>query len=290
MHKFILKCFEFFRSTLQFITVICMFIILLILLYWIQNLIGTTWFWFSFITPFLDGILNLAEQISSYSVSFFGAAFEMKYVVAIALVIIVIIITNVISNASHEVQRIYHNSHLIFKKISENSFNNKLQQNVEKQEKKLLKYSVTLKGKLKKKFAIDEFNANAEGINTQINQFIIKQLGLRPSDSSFKKDDVCYISEYRFDNFNNIDNVLEILFKILKTQNYLEYAVCVQIDNNQTKLNKLLSLNHFNKITMAADTAYRYTYVKNPKYTTTMVGVFQNGDDTLEVHEFMQNI
>ena len=39
---------------------------------------------------------------------------------------------------------------------------------------------------------------------------------------------------------------------------------------------------------MAADTAYRYRYNETHKYQTAQVGVFQNGDSTLEVHEFKE--
>ena len=290
MHHFVLKCFEFFRSTMQFLKIICVMIILLILMYWIQNLIGAKWLWLSFIAPFIDGLLDISEKIYSGSFIFFGAVFEFKYAIAVILMIITAIILNLISNYSHEVQRIYHNSRLIFKKAGENVFNKNLQKSVEKQEKKLQKYYVTLKAKIKKKYSIEEFNVNIEDINNQINQFIITQLGVRPTDYTFSNVEGYYISEYKFEDFDNIDQTLDILHKVININNQVEYAICIQIDEDSDKLSKLVSLNHFGKITMAADTAYRYSYIESPRYKTSMTGLFQNGDDILEVHEFIQNL
>lgn len=289
MHHFIIKCFDFFRSTMQFLKIVCVTIILMILLYWIQNLIGAEWGWFGFMRPPLDVLLDFSDKIYSGSLTFFGAVFEFKYAIAVIIMIIIAIIINAISNASHEVQRIYHNSRIIFKKAGENVFNGNLQRQVAKKEKKLQKYYVILKARLRKKYAIEEFNVDIENINNQINQFIITQLGVRPTDYQFSKTEEFYISEYRFDSFDDIDQALDVLFKAKNAKAQVEYAICIQIEDNAPKLNKLLSLDNFDKITIAADTAYRYTYVKSPRYKTSMVGVFQNGDDVLEVHEFQKN-
>ena len=97
---------------------------------------------------------------------------------------------------------------------------------------------------------------------------------------------------YSFTDFNKIDSVLKILFKVLHSTTPLDYSICIQAGEqtpeNIRQLNKLISLKHFGKITMAADTSYRYRYNETHRYQTSQIGVFQYGDKTLEVHEFKQ--
>ena len=39
-----------------------------------------------------------------------------------------------------------------------------------------------------------------------------------------------------------------------------------------------------------SNVVYRYKFVDNPKYETSQLGLFQKGDDTFEVHEFIEGI
>ena len=93
---------------------------------------------------------------------------------------------------------------------------------------------------------------------------------------------------YNFIDFDKIDTVLDVLFKVLHSSAPIDYAICIQSGDNIEQLKKLSSLNHFGMISMAADTAYRYKYNETHRYQTAQVGVFQNGDRTLEVHEFKE--
>ena len=82
-----------------------------------------------------------------------------------------------------------------------------------------------------------------------------------------------------------------MFFKVLHSTAPIEYAICVQVLSGQeqiNELNKLISLKHFGKITMAADTSYRYRYNQFHRYQTSQIGIFQNGNKTLEVHEFKE--
>ena len=93
---------------------------------------------------------------------------------------------------------------------------------------------------------------------------------------------------YEFMDFDKIDTVLDVLFKVLHSNAPIDYAICIQSGDNMEQLTKLSTLNHFGMISMAADTAYRYRFNETHRYQTTQVGVFQNGDRTLEVHEFKE--
>ena len=67
MHKWVLRGFEALRSFLQFLKICCIFLIMLLLLYWIQNLLNSTWEWMGFIAPFFDFLLKTADNIYSLS-------------------------------------------------------------------------------------------------------------------------------------------------------------------------------------------------------------------------------
>lgn len=288
MHKNILSLFKKFRSFMQFIKIVIAFVIMILLLYWIQNLTGATWAWLGFITPLFEGLLNFANSICSLNFEFFGAVFELKYMTAVIILILCGVLVNVISVMSERVEEIYIKAHHLSNKVTENLFNKALEIETTVAEKKLNKYSVTLKAQLKKKFAIQELNADIENQNKQINDFIINSLGVRPFDVVVTNNDMYYFSEYKFNDFNNIDKTLDILFKIFKSNTQLDYAICIQIEDKPEQMAKLLSLNNFGKITMAADTNFRYYYNKEQAYKTSIVGEFRDGDKNIEVHEFQE--
>ena len=82
--------------------------------------------------------------------------------------------------------------------------------------------------------------------------------------------------------------MLDLLFKIKNTEAPIHYLICMQAGENIQQLKKLASLQHWGKITIAADTLYRYNMMRDHEYETSSVGVFQNVDSTLEVHEFVE--
>ena len=124
-------------------------------------------------------------------------------------------------------------------------------------------------------------NVNLDEQNKLMNKFISEKTAVIPMmmNGGFL---------YEFMDFDKIDTVLDVLFKVLHSSAPLDYAICVQSGDNMEQLTKLSTLNHFGMISMAADTAYRYRFNETHRYQTTQVGVFQNGDRTLEVHEFKE--
>lgn len=143
-----------------------------------------------------------------------------------------------------------------------------------------------IKLQLSKKAVAQKLNIVEQ--NKFMNDFIKEQLGITPKESI--STNVYCFNQYDFYNFGKIDETLDVMFRILKTKAPIETAICVQAGDNPEILGKLVTLNNFKKITMAADTAYRYRMNKVQKYDISPLGVFQNGESTLELHEFVEKV
>lgn len=281
MHKFVLGFFNFFKSFLHFMKIVCVFCIIMLAFYWVQNLLHTEWSWLGFIKPFLDGLLEIANMIYSISFNLFGAVFELKYLSALIILIGLFFVMNLLILGTNILEGIYSSAHFVCKKAEEAAMNKALKNEVIKQEKKINKYSVVIHTEIKKKFSHQEINVNLEEQNKIMNKFMIEKTCVQPAilDGGFM---------YKFNDFDKIDNVLDVLFKIINSNAPLDYAICIQAGDDLEQLKKLISLKHFGKISMAADTAYRYKFNETHRYQTTQVGLFQCGDKTLEVHEFKE--
>ena len=281
MHNFVLNCFNFLRSFLHFIKIILVFCILMLTCYWVQNIIGTEWAWLGFIKPFLDGLLDFTNSIYSVTFEFWGAKFEFKYFSAIIILTAGVYLMNLFIMLANILEGAYKSAHFVAKKTQEVIFNKELNVNITREEKKIKRYSVLIKTQIKKKYAHAELNVNLDEQNKLMNKFISEKTAVIPMmmNGGFL---------YEFIDFDKIDTVLDVLFKVLHSSALLDYAICVQSGDNMEQLTKLSTLNHFGMISMAADTAYRYRFNETHRYQTTQVGVFQNGDRTLEMHEFKE--
>ena len=134
---------------------------------------------------------------------------------------------------------------------------------------------------MKKKFSHRELNINVEEQNNLMNKFIMEKLSVIPQ--SYEGGFL-----YNFYDFDKIDTVLDVMFRVLKSSAPLDYSICVQVDNDILKLQKLMGLKYYGKVIMLAETSYRYRYNKTHRYKTSQVGLFQNGNNTIEVHEFKE--
>ena len=250
MHNFVLNCFNFLRSFLHFIKIILVFCILMLTCYWVQNIMGTEWAWLGFIKPFLDGLLDFTNSIYSVTFEFWGAKFEFKYFSAVIILTAGVYLMNLFIILSNIAEGAYKSAHFVAKKTQEVIFNK-------------------------------ELNVNLDEQNKLMNEFISEKTAVIPMmmNGGFL---------YEFMDFDKIDTVLDVLFKVLHSNAPIDYAICIQSGDNMEQLTKLSTLNHFGMISMAADTAYRYKYNETHRYQTAQVGVFQNGDRTLEVHEFKE--
>ena len=89
MHDFVLKIFGALKSFWHFMKIVCVFCIIMLLLFWIQNLTHAHWEWLGFITPFLNWLLDVANNIYSISFNIWGAEFELKYLSAVIILCII---------------------------------------------------------------------------------------------------------------------------------------------------------------------------------------------------------
>ena len=284
--NFIKKFFDFLRSTIHFIKILILFLIIILLLYWIQNLIGGKWNWIVFFKPFLDFLLDVGKSINNSSFNFFGATFEFKYLIALIILIIVYFAMNIVKLITDELESITLDAHKLINKIQEDRLNATLEtQNINEQ-KKLKKYKVYISTAIKKKFSHAELNIDINEQNVTMNKFLIEKFGKSPElfNGGFL---------FSFSDFNEVDNTIDVLMKLIKSNAPLNYYISVQIlsgekDADDKKIVKLDSLKLENKICMNFDTSYRYRFNKSHRYGVSQIGLFQKDGDAIEVSEFIE--
>ena len=285
MHNLILWFFRQIKNIINFCILTISFFIIMIVFNWFEVLVDGTWNWLNFIRPLLNCILDFVNSIYSFSFDAFGTNFDLKYINSTILLIIGIFILRLIHNIVDKIEDAYDDAHRAYKKASEKSFNRKLEAKVEKEEKQINKYMVLINTKIKKKFNHEEINISIDMQNKLMNEYLNKKTN--KTHSIFNGGFLYY-----FDDFNHIDNVLDVLFKTIKSSSPLDYSICIQayedLDSGMANLKKLADLENFGKITFSADTLLRYKYNKSHRYGTQNVGVFQKEDSTIEVHEFKE--
>ena len=176
-------------------------------------------------------------------------------------------------------QEKYEDMHAIHKKKTEDIFNKNLKKVVVDEEKRIKEFSIIIKTKLKKKFSHQELHIDIEDFNKKTNEFIEQKTGKKHAvfQSGFM---------YSFDNFEQIDTLLDVLFKLTEKDWPVEFAISVQAGNNIDQLAKIASFDLFGKMVFAADTLLRYRVNKNHKYQTCNIGIFNFEEHSLELHEF----
>ena len=155
-----------------------------------------------------------------------------------------------------------------------------MQKEQQREETKITNYSVFIQTRINKKF-VNFPDSNLEDQNRQMTDFIFSKINIQYAN--FKEGFL-----YNCNNFSDIDNILNVMFKVLHAKSRLDYAICIQVGYDIKKMVKLAELNHYGKIVAAADTVYRYGFNKNQRYKTEMIGVYQQNEDTIEVYEFKE--
>lgn len=286
MHKTVLKLFGFLKSCVQFFKIITVFCIMMLLLYWTNNLANYNWKWLGFISPVLDYFVNIGSIVSQGSIKLFHANFEYKYFIALSIFLTFYYIEHLIYICLVFTEELYNKSRALVKKMEENLFNKSLQEKNTLQQKKIRYYQVYINVFIKDKFNNKFQSIDLEEEKNKLNKFLIEKTQVAPI--KFEKGFL-----YAFSTFDNIDNTLDILSRILKTDSPLDYLIGIQIiDNDRIKCNeqlkRLIKLNILNKITTLSETVYRYSFNKNQQYETIQLGLFQKEKDTFEVHEFIK--
>ena len=286
MHKCILKSFDMIKSFLKFLKIVDVFVIMMLLLYWIEHLIEAKWAWLNFIRPLLDCCVVAGKEINNYKTIILGMVLEYKYIIAILILLFVYLIIHFMYLLTCKTQEVYEDGHNKIKKIQEDNLNKTLAKQQMSEQKNIKEYSVYISLFATKSKFIKSSNINLEEQKEIMNNFMFEKTGVkhRVFDEGFI---------YDYDNFDKIDRVLKILFKILKTEAPLNYQICVLIkekSDNIEKMRKLISLGFINRISTLSNTAYRYTFVENSRFKTSQLGLFQKGNDVFEAHEFVEKI
>ena len=281
MQKLTSKSFEFTKNILYFFKILVIFSILMLLFEWVEHLLNTNWTWLNFIRPLLNSILNFSESINKNSINLLGAIFEFKYGIALIIFTIIYYAINGLIFLNSFLEKIVTNTQTLCRKIEEEKFNKSLQEDINKKQRQIKNFSIAIKTKAKQKYKYEEINVDINEQNLLMNKYIMEKLSVIP-----KEFNGGFL--YEFHDFNQIDSVLEIMFKVLKSTAPIEYAICVQINNNYTLLEKLMSLDYYGKIIMLSETSYRYEFNPIHKYESTQIGIFQNDNQTMEIHEFKE--
>ena len=274
--------FNFFRSCVQFFQIVVIFFLMLNLLYWIQHLIGLNLAWMNFAHPVLDWYIDTGAKISDGSIDIMGTVFEYKYILATSLYIITYFLVNFLNPVINEIE--YQKT--VYKKQKEASFNKALLQEQTAREVRVNKYKILVKTSIKKQFANANFGYTLEEQNRIMNKFLVEKTGVQP-------DVLEYGFLYSFSHFNKIDTILEIFFRLLKSNAPLDYVICVQtMDKSESeclnKIKMLAELKITNKITMLAETAYRYSFNETALYKTVILGEYQKPTGSIEVCGFVE--
>ena len=283
MHKFVQWIFASFINVEKFLRVLCLLLIMLISLYWVQNIIEASWWWMMPIAPLLDCILDFVNSIYSFSFELFGKTFDMKYFNAVILIVILISGLKFINIIVEKMHEMYEDAHLMYKKTHEKIFNNNLENAVRTEEKQINDYMVYIQTRVSKKHLN---KITSVDINEETSK-IIKFINEKTKTISMKNWEGHL---YLFKNIEHIDDVLEVLFRVLKSPAPIDYMICVQAGSDAQKLKQLVDLEEWGKIIMSADTLCRYEFNNVKMYKTTSVGIFQREENTLEVHEFVEKL
>lgn len=281
MHKLILILFKKIRDLEKFLRLVIIFLIMLMALYWFQNLLGANWKLLGFIKPFLDWILDLSDSIYSLSFDFWGKTMELKYFVAVTIMFIAAMSLNIISFTLEFLENLYDDIHRKCQKANEEAFNYALQKAVDIPEKQQSKFMVYIQTKVvtRHNVPIKGFDINEQ--NVLMNKFITSRTNTIPTD-------IWEGYLYTFNNIENLDKILDVLYKIKHSEAPMSYLICIQVGNDMEQLKKLASLQYWDKIIIAADTLYRYNLNNLHNYETSNLGIFQKEDGTLEVHEIIE--
>ena len=179
---------------------------------------------------------------------------------------------------------IYDDSRRLVKKTEEAMMNRSLQKSVEDKEKKIKQFKVYISTSIKKKFTHEKYDIDIQEQNKIMNKFIMEKTLANPT---FFKEGFLY----SFNDFSKIDDILDVLAKVLKAETPLDYYISIQtfgenLQKEQQDFENLIDTKISNKITILANTAFRYNYNTQQKYKTGQFGIYQKDGESFEVHIF----
>jgi len=283
VHKLIMSIFNGIINAEKSLRVVCVFFMMMLSLYWIQNLIGVKWDWMAFIAPSLDWILEESNNIFPFSFDFWGKSFEVKYFCAAIIIFIIILVLKIINLIVEFIRDFSDEMFVKYKKAKEDLFNEGLITLLELKERRTKDYTLYIQIGLSKKYLQKSMIIDIHEQNNLMNNFITERTKVTPIE--YKQGFL-----YKFNNFDKIDSVIDILYRIINSPAPLRYLICIQAGDNIEQLDRLIALQEWNKILIAADTLCGYMCNEARRYKSKPVGIFQKDEsiNTLELHEIVE--
>lgn len=278
--------FQFLRNIIHFGKILVMFLVMMLVLYWIQNLTGNFWAWAKFLNPFFDYLLEIGYYISSGSIDLFGAIFEYKFIIATFILLLFYALIHLCFMGVDVLEEGFNESSRFLKKAEENIYNKTLEVQAKSEQKSIKKYQVFVSVVAKAKLQKQGYNIDLEEQNKILLKHLIGKFGSSPT-----KFEDGYL--FTFLNFSDIDNILNVLAKLPLSTAPVDFIMCVQIkDKNPQKeienMKRMIELKVLNKIVTMADTVYRYDFNVVQKYSLSQLGIFQKDNDTFELFNFIE--
>ena len=180
MQKFVLKLFGFFKSCTQFIKILIVFLVLMLILYWIQDLTGGNWAWMSFISPVLDFLLDVGKAVWPGHMMLFAAVFEFKYLVALIVLGGLYALAHFGYIGLTALEDWFNDSCRFVRKIQEDQFNKSMEKKCISEQKNLKRYQIYVEAQVKPKFAHREYNINMDEQNQIMLKYLIDKTNTCP--------------------------------------------------------------------------------------------------------------
>ena len=281
MYKFTLKAFDFIKNLLYFFKIVCLFLILILLMYWTAALGDFSWNWMNVFSPLMSYLVHLGSLLYSGSITIFSATFEYKYVGALAIIMLVYLLDHIATKLVIRLEELYEDGVIWYKKNEEKKFNKMMTFQQTTEQKTIKNYAVYISTQPKNNFSV-----NLDEQNKTLNKFLIDRTGVLPEvfENGFL---------YKFSNFEGIDGTLETLFKVLHSEAPINYIIAVHsyagnFNDEKENLIKLIKLGFVNKISMFAQTSYRYEFKDTKKYEIAHLGTYQKDNSTIDAMCFVE--
>lgn len=279
--------FQSLRNIVYFFKIIVVLLVLLYFLYWIQHLTGDIWDWTKFTHSLFKFLVNFASKISSKSILLFDAEFNYSFFIVFIFFTLLYGLIVLIYDGINVLEENYNNFLRAIRKRQENSYNQGLSKINESEQKKLNNYYIYLQTFVKPKYSHKEFNIDMNEQNRILIKFLQDKFEILP-----EKYEEGFL--FTFNNFNKVDQVVEIFNRLPLSQAPIEYLMCLQIEtgnysNDMNNIKKMINLKMLNKITLTSDTVFRYNYNDFRRNETVQLGIYQNdNNNTYEVYEFVR--
>ena len=103
MYKFLPKIFDFIRNNFQFLQIVLMFFLLILVLYWTENISGVDIVWLDKFSHILNIFVYLGSLISDVVTEYSGTVFEHKYICSFAVIFILYFTLSILSKISDSI-------------------------------------------------------------------------------------------------------------------------------------------------------------------------------------------